>query len=331
MTLWYLLLMRAWTRALRRLSLAVSAVLCVAVTQPAVATASCKEPALALLWSYPANGDTNVPTNALLWALSSTWRVPSVTLDGAPLTVPGEGVGSVSLGALAPQHDYVLRLEYMSAWQVDAGSSSFEIRFRTGDGPATKLPAVPVAGVQRASGYDQSPCPDVVRAQDCFDTGQDTLFTFDVSDPRAIGWLIRNEVWPARCGKPSYYGYHAPPQPCFDVRAIGTGGVLGDATQHCLEVPDAGASARSPGTNDDGPEAARPARADSDAGAPGREGATALSSPSTTASPNAANEASCSVARGTNASRALGWLLFLLATTLLVRLRRSQTRKAASR
>jgi len=71
------------------LRLAVPAALFAAISiQPAVASARCKVPPLELLWSYPANGDANVPTNAQLWTLSSAWIAPNVLLDGAPIPSP---------------------------------------------------------------------------------------------------------------------------------------------------------------------------------------------------------------------------------------------------
>ena len=293
----------AATRVLRNLSLAASVALCVVLT-PATATAKCTVPALALLWSYPANGDINVPTNAVLWALGNSWSVPSVTLDGMPIVVPVAGPRGIPLGPLAPQHDYVVRLDYGSSWPFDAGSPTvFEIRFRTGDGPVTQLPAVPVSGVQR-TGYAQATCPEVINAQACFDTGQDTLFTFDVTEASAIGWLVHRQLWPARCG-PAYFSYSAPPNPCFEVRAIGSGGLLGDATEYCLQPQDSAASPPSGQVPDGGPEAARPARS------------------------IATNESACSVSAGMDAGDCQYGLFLVLATALLVRRRRLGARERA--
>jgi len=316
MSLWYLCLDRAPSRALCWLRLSAAVALFVVLSQPQAAVADCGRPPFALLWSYPANGDTNVPTNALLWTLSSDWSRPMATLDGVPLPLPVDGAGGVPLGALTPQRDYLVQLSYPDPYlRADAGPSVIELRFRTGDGPATQLPAVPVSGFSRARGRAASPCPDVVEAQDCHDMGQDTLFTFDVTEPRAIGFQVDDYIWPARCGQPSIFVRDGWTKPCVEVRVIGTGGLRSEPTRHCL---DARATAAFSGLPQDAATApTSPAQTTPGTTTPTEGGA---------ATGQSANEGACSVRPSARSFGTLGWLLFSVVAVLLARASRRTPR-----
>jgi hypothetical protein len=214
------------------------------------AAADCGPPPFELLWTYPENGAVDVPTNAVLRSLASTWQMPRVTLDGVDVPVaPSDEHEGLPLGTLMPNHDYRLRLDYASPTDVDAGAARVaEITFRTGAGPATKPPPVALASTQRASSSGESfasPCPEVVAAQDCFDQGQDTLLTFDVPPSSGPGYLVDGELWPARCGDPMLFtSEYAATSRCHEVRAIGPGGLLSDVTRACPPpVSDAGTDA----------------------------------------------------------------------------------------
>lgn len=64
------------------------AVVAVLSSWTAQAAADCGVPKLELLWSYPANSDTNVPRNAELWVLVPWGHgQPVVQLNGLPLSV----------------------------------------------------------------------------------------------------------------------------------------------------------------------------------------------------------------------------------------------------
>src|SRR4051794_5087025 len=89
---------------------------------PGGAQASCFLPSLEVLWTYPADGDQDVPTNAVFWALATGWRSPDATIDGVPLAVNTQ-TGETPLGNLAPNQDHVLRLDYTSSQgEGDAGA-----------------------------------------------------------------------------------------------------------------------------------------------------------------------------------------------------------------
>jgi len=219
---------------------------------PTIARASCASPPLDLLWAYPEDGATDVPTNAVFWLVNSRWSaLPTATLDGVelePVSVTFGG-SKIEPGQLEPNTDYVLALDY-GEHDADAGeASSVRIAFGTGSGPADRPPAPRVSS---SSTSDTRPatelCRKVLAAQDCFDTGQDTLLTFEVEDDEAIAWLVLEDylgestVWPASCGEPSLMVGGAATVRCKDVSAIGPGGVLGATTRYCPQssTPDAG-------------------------------------------------------------------------------------------
>lgn len=223
----------------RGLLIVAAALACSAALPVATTHASCIDPpVVSLLWSYPADGDQDVPTNAVFWAVA-TWPQPKVTLDDVALPQPASSSDELSLGTLLPNHDYTLHLVYDNGdtdyTAPDAGSPpAFFIKFRTGDGPATRVPEAPIDAVQRSADRSTSTCLDIVNAGECFDTGQDVLLTFDVSSPNAIGWLVHGKPWPARCGKPATYAYDSfAPGHCPQVAPIGPGGLLGPTQSYC--------------------------------------------------------------------------------------------------
>jgi hypothetical protein len=216
------------------------AALALSALSPAPALAKCRTPPLEFLWSYPADGAVDVPTNAQFWALTPyPWTPPVASLNGVPLTVVVEegarGTAHGSLGALEPLHDYVLRLDYGGVRpQEDAGAPRVvEITFRTGAGPAERLVAPPMRGHPERNELAGAQCPEVVRAQDCYDTGPNVLLTFDVSAPRAVGWLVDGRVLPARCGRPVAFVGRYGRDLCFQIQALGPGGFESAATEYC--------------------------------------------------------------------------------------------------
>ena len=89
---------------------------------PQVAQASCVAPPPQVLWSYPAAGQSDVPTNATLWLRLSRVGNIALTLNGAPQPYVAVDVLSpeepgrilqIEPASLAPNTDYVLRISYV--------------------------------------------------------------------------------------------------------------------------------------------------------------------------------------------------------------------------
>lgn len=287
--------------------------------------AKCRMPPIELLWSYPADGDVDVPTNAVFWSLNKYWYAnPTLTLNGVSVaTTPREANATSApgtpLGSLAPQHDYVLRLEFPQPALAGGGTAQpIEIAFRTGDGPAERLPPLGVLGdrqtpdgpnFQRA--FRDAECSAEIEAQDCFDTGPNVLIHFDVEEPRAVGFVVDGALWPARCGHPALYRRYFPsaaagrPPTCFDLQAIGPGGLLSEATEYCV-VPDSATPVPADSEQD---RAATAAAADGDVETP--------------SSRSASSSAGCSVTPTAAFERAsLSWLLALTGVLGLRRLKK---------
>lgn len=205
------------------------------------AGASCVAPPVDVYWTYPANGDRDVPTNAVIWVVG-TLASGSVTLDGRALSAEPVSFGSARYqpDLLLPQTDHVLRIAAGEQFAADAdgGVPTFEIAFRTGAGPGTNPAAPSFASFSTSSGFPtQTRCSEVIRGQDCFDTGQNTLATFAVAGD-AIAWLVQSTylgestVWPNDCGAPSIFG-HPFGDSCFELSAIGVGGLTSPSVKAC--------------------------------------------------------------------------------------------------
>jgi hypothetical protein len=292
------------------------------------ARASCTSPAAELLWSYPAQGAEDVPTDATFWLLA-VGSQPRASLEGRALTLEQTGTFSaftLSPGALTANKDYVLKLELPAPEGTQGSTKTVEIAFRTGAAAGATKPAAPAItnSTQTVEAVAASTCPEILAAQDCFDTGQNANKRFELAaQADTLGYLVLNSytgasnVWPSRCGAPTVR-VHAAPAPsrgCFTLQGIGKGGALGPETMHCAPT-QADADAGTPAADaapadawvatpiDPGPAPTPPAPTATDAGT----GSARMSSADT---PEAADDG-CSLRRGRPRSFAV-WLLPLLA------------------
>jgi hypothetical protein len=292
------------------------------------ARASCVPPAAEVLWSYPAQGAQDVPTDATFWLLA-VGSLPRASLEGRALALEQTGTFSaftLSPGALTANKDYVLKLELPPSEGAQGATKSVEIAFRTGAGAGVTKPAAPtiVNSTQTVEALAASTCPEILAAQDCFDTGQSANKRFELAaQADALAYLVLNSysgasnVWPSRCGAPTVRVHAAPElsRSCFTLQAIGKGGALGPETMHC---PPAQASA------DAGTPVAEAAPTDARVATPVDSGPAPTPPTSTqtdtsgasagtkkTAPPDPADDG-CSLRRGRPRSFAL-WLLPLLA------------------
>lgn len=125
-------------RNLRRGSaLAATLVLAMMLTRSHPARASCATPEPKLVWTSPADGDTNVPTNAALWIMTASFgTVTSVAVNGL---VAREGVTPFLYdpGLLAPDSDY--RVVVTQTIPGHATPVTLDFGFTTGPSPSTGL------------------------------------------------------------------------------------------------------------------------------------------------------------------------------------------------
>lgn len=195
------------------------------------AKASCAAPRPDVIWTYPADGARDVPINALFWVLSTLGGSPAASLNGTPLTV-GER-GELQPGALLPNHDYTLSLQYprRDEWDLDV---PIKITFRTGMAKA-RTPsqlAAPQVTVKKQRIPDR--LQRVLNAHGCYDTMQNTLVSFHSAGPSLVAYLVGSQLWPAEYGPPSLY-LRGPDigRVCVDLIPISKGGRPGRATRVC--------------------------------------------------------------------------------------------------
>ena len=209
--------------------------------------ASCTPPEPAVLWSFPADGATDVPTNADLWLTGNHLGTPS--LDGKLLDENGSG--GFELGALMPEHEYSVTIPTSES----AGApTTLSLTFKTGtatqaEGALTpeQIPTITRNPDGRPSYFLPRLCP-LAPSQGCFDTGPPTRARWEVGTP-PVAWILKrrhcggNEhtmVWPVECGAPVLEFYEGGIA-CAQV-ALTDGSTVGPATDLFCTVPPADAA-----------------------------------------------------------------------------------------
>jgi hypothetical protein len=179
---------------------------------------SCVPQPAKIAWSYPGEGDVDVPTNARFFYIlaMSGHTVRAIELDGREL--PRRQAAGPPYGQelpLQPGRDHTLTLRLAAAGFGQ--DTALTVHFRTGAGPApSDLP--PALAIKRMTGLGMRElsrqCTDVWQAMDCFDTGQDTHVVFEtdtrprlffvtpVGDGRSVPWTM---AWPGVCGDPEVF------------------------------------------------------------------------------------------------------------------------------
>jgi hypothetical protein len=292
----------------------------------ALVQASCVGADLVVLWSYPETGAEQVPTDMTIWAVTNSWSArPVATLDGSAVEMQRAPTFSgvyFQPPNLAPNSDHTLVLDYSRSPNLAMPDEPlrFEIKFKTGAGPAEGAIAEPVV---------PSSARQVIAAQDCFDTGQDALLSLNVEESQpddTVGWLLQTSylgssaIWPARCGAPSVY-LHRQESLCFEVQRIGAGGKLSKAVEHCSEptadMPADGAADHG-GSPTGGTRAAPDAGAaniEVDAGA-GDASRTSAAEAAPVPADSAAASAGCSTVSGARTAARAFWAIVVIALLL---------------
>ena len=152
------------------------------LTQPLDARGSCaadSPPVLA--WSYPADGDTDVPTNAQVWVLFSLGATAEVTLNGVALTKADDSPFRWGPGPLSPDTEYTLAVHLDES--EGTTTTDVTLTFTTGSEALTEPPPAP----DLSQGWSETKtnahltdpsCKGAVAIQECYDTGQDTHLRF---------------------------------------------------------------------------------------------------------------------------------------------------------
>lgn len=212
--------------------------------------ANCALPEGKIVWSYPAEGETDVPVNADITLLMSNWRRPaSIELNGE--TVTGGEQGRYDPGTLEPNTAYTVSV--VAEGDGLTAEVTLELHFTTGTDAVDASPVAPVvtqvASEDSALDFTGEPCPAALAAQDCFDTGQDSLTRLTVSGDEAVAWIVHAlpggeepgpefgyELWPAECGSPTLVGHdtRGGGAGCYFVTAVDAAGQQARSERFCI-------------------------------------------------------------------------------------------------
>lgn len=216
------------------------------------ARADCLLPPFELLWSYPANGQKDVPLNASLWVLANFGEFTpraSASLNGRDIKRLESDERNAKLGLTAfaptllePDTSYTLRVSY----EPSAGqpAKSVELHFTTGT-ERRELPSEQrVAGRQRRAGafVEDHPCRKIIMAPGCLDAPEPGvgLHTLEVAQGDTIGWHVKADgpdgprFWPSACGNPVLALRDIEGSRCFELQAVAVGGATMPSKRYCV-------------------------------------------------------------------------------------------------
>jgi hypothetical protein len=204
------------------------------------AHAQCGAAAPAIVWSYPAAGQGDVPTNARVWLLTSFGRQPrEVTIDGVTVRQSGVDFSYVPDQPFTPNAPHQVTVTY-------PGVAPLTIDFTTGAGPVD-LPAPDFPLTRWATPLPtrtlSAQCQAALSAMSCFNAGEDTHLVF-ATEGTPLAWLIERvplndtdprelHLWPAGCGLPEVFARAADTRVCgrdYRLHALGPTGLrtMGD-------------------------------------------------------------------------------------------------------
>jgi hypothetical protein len=236
-----------WSMQVKNRVLVVSVALA-AVVASADAHATCNPPAPGIAWTSPADGATEVPTNAAIWLILANWHRPAqLTINGVAVPV-AEFPFLYRPTPLAPRTRYDVRV--VATPETVTPPVELGWAFTTGDSPASDPPPPPptvdTVLITKTRAFD-AVCTAVW--SDCYDTGQDTHLLFNDTGPTPLAWLLERvaerpdagetstfRLWPSICGTPELY-LRGPTPNCFGPHRIYAADVTGATTARDLACP----------------------------------------------------------------------------------------------
>lgn len=188
-----------------------------AALAPAPGRAACLTPAPTVVWSYPAEGQTDVPTNGTVWLLLSNGHTPDVVfIDDQPIPANMLGFGFEPTEALTPNSLHVL--SFLATPEDADVPVQLSIRFTTGPGPSEEQPpAAPfITAVTAPDMRELEPrCQAAVQAMTCQAQGADTHLVL-ANPATPLLWVVERipaapdepplyTAWPGDCGLPEIF------------------------------------------------------------------------------------------------------------------------------
>jgi hypothetical protein len=220
------------------------AVVVIASATAGVAQASCVAPKPTVIWSYPAEGDRDVPLDAEIRVIANVTllNVFEATLDGNVISPSTDGAYPTE--GLEPDKDYVFAIAGPKARaRSEATPTLLELRFHTGNGLATE-PSPPelLSSTRELAMPALDPlCEAVHSAGQCFDTPEYAYDQLELGQTDAVAWLVRyddsgaEQFWPTVCSPllTMHKGAAEQMPPCFELRAVGANGSLSESLKYC--------------------------------------------------------------------------------------------------
>jgi len=190
-----------------------------------------------LLWSYPAEGDSDVPTNAQLqMVFNGKMYGPDwdATLNGEPIARSADG--AFAFGALAADTDYTFQLEGHQP-RDSITAKIVELHFRTGSavGDAVQAPVVVGPSSAEQSGNTPSMCEGVDARYYCRDTAPNDVREITLDETNAVAWIDdAGNLWPRGCYP--RVDLISAQERCYNMHAVAADGQISDATEFCPDT-----------------------------------------------------------------------------------------------
>jgi hypothetical protein len=210
-----------------------------------------------LLWTYPADGAVDVPTNAVFVVIPSAGNTVEAKLDGVDVPKVDPIVyGPVTFqpSNLVSQKDYELTLALTPANSSEA--TLFTLRFKTATGPLVDFPpALVITSVDRSPlAGDSLPdgCSESFFTQECFDYLIPEQLRFALSSSTEMGAYLVKRSDNGAPPPPVALMYSVPPclgpyfiedqnearKHCYVVSAIWPNGQINWSDPYCLTTED---------------------------------------------------------------------------------------------
>jgi len=218
-------------------------IVAVASAAPFAAEASCVPPVFDVIWSYPADGQSDVPTNAQVVMLTTlgSWS-SKATLNGVDLA-EGADRYRFTTPTLAANTTHTL----VVSPRGEMSGAVKTLTFRTGSGPMASHPPEPESSQQVETGKRtlDAVCARALAAGDCYDTGQDEYLTFHTAHA-PVAWVVDflndrgastwTNLWPGACGSPEVL-VHSNDDRCYTLTAVNEIGELAAPVRYCHAPP----------------------------------------------------------------------------------------------
>ena len=192
------------------------------------ASASCASPPPGLVWFWPAKNATNIPTNAMIWAIGTGVHVSIDGKDVPPAGTTGIDRYRFDPGPLAPD----TTIDVLFTIGEGATTKKVPLTFTTGGQPGDLVPDAPVV-----SGHTEttaSACPGVSSTQGCFDT-HDRQLTLAVQPGAPLLSFDSSEgpiLWPGDCA-PEVWVRSSQTDTCIELKALSAWGSETATTTYC--------------------------------------------------------------------------------------------------